>query len=164
MFVVGYLFVFSLSYSSSQFFFRTSFFVLLWMYLFHICSFIDVVCSLWVGCRFFMFFHCLVCCFGLTAFCMWLIKIRLHGLAWHGYQLCVRRYMYTLMHWLFAWLILNKHRTYKVIIIRHWIRLRTWLFLTTICEGKEIHVVHRNSQVRFKISINYKKSYSVHAF
>ena len=36
-------------------------------------------------------------------------------------------------------------------------RLRTRLFLTTICEGKEI--VHRNSQVRIKISINYKNSY-----
>ena len=35
--------------------------------------------------------------------------------------------------------------------------LRTRLFLTTICEGKEI--VHRNSQVRIKISINYKNSY-----
>ena len=36
-------------------------------------------------------------------------------------------------------------------------RVRTRLFLTTSCEKKEI--VHRNSQVRFKISINYKKSY-----
>ena len=32
------------------------------------------------------------------------------------------RYMYALMHWSFAWFIyLNKHWTFTVIIIRHWI-------------------------------------------
>ena len=32
-----------------------------------------------------------------------------------------RRYMYALMHWSFARFISNKHWTYEVIIIRHWI-------------------------------------------
>ena len=42
---------------------------------------------------------------------------------------------------------------YKALNLRP---LKTRLLLT-ICERKEI--VHRNCQVRFKISINYKKSY-----
>ena len=67
------------------------------------CSFTDVVCELVAD--FSCFFLCLVCCFGLTIFCMWFNKGQLHGLAWHGsawhgsawhgsawhgYQLCVR--------------------------------------------------------------------------
>ena len=52
------------------------------------CSFTDVVWELVAN--FSCFFLCLVCCFGLTAFCMWFNKGQLHGSAWHGYQLCVR--------------------------------------------------------------------------
>ena len=52
------------------------------------CSFTDVVCELVAD--FSCFFLCLVCCFGLTVFCMWFNKGQLHGSAWHGYQLCVR--------------------------------------------------------------------------
>ena len=49
---------------------------------FQICSFIDVVCELVAD--FSCFFHCLVYCFGLTAFCMWFNKgqAALFGLAW----------------------------------------------------------------------------------
>ena len=49
---------------------------------FQICSFIDVVCELVadISC----FFHCLVYCLGLTAFCMWFNKGQAawFGLAW----------------------------------------------------------------------------------
>ena len=49
---------------------------------FQICSFIDVVCELVAD--FSCFFHCLVYCFGLIAFCTWFNKGQAawYGLAW----------------------------------------------------------------------------------
>ena len=46
-------------------------------------SFTDVVCE-FVADFFLFFFHCLVHCFRLTAFCMWFIKGQAawFGLAW----------------------------------------------------------------------------------
>ena len=65
----------------------------------------------------------------------------------------------TCMHWLFARFTLNKHWTFIVMVkALNLRRLRARLFLATICEGFK-EVICRNSQVRFYISINYKKSY-----
>ena len=46
------------------------------------CSFTDVVCELVADCS--CFFHCIACCIGLSAFCMWFNKGQAawFGLAW----------------------------------------------------------------------------------